>query len=158
MATNRTMNRNIASRHRVAEPEAPPAPVEVKVDFGVSDERYEYIRSKLDDIMQNIGQSYSDRLTKELIRRLEKTILDFHAEVVTILDRIENLQTEREKPAEPEPVPTEETTVQPEDSNLSDWERRLEERERVKANQDTSSPPAEEQKSEPKKRLFGRKK
>jgi len=158
MANTRTINRNLTSRRTAPEPETPPEPIEVKVDFGVSDERYEYIRSKLDDIMQNIGQSYSDRLTKELIRRLEKTILDFHAEVVTILDRLENLQKEREKPAISEPVPQAETSPKPDDSGLSEWERRLEERERLKEGQAADIKPAEETKSVAKKGLFRRKK
>lgn len=158
MANIRTVNRNLAGRRTASEPETPPEPVEVKVDFGVSDERYEYIRSKLDDIMQNIGQSYSDRMTKELIRRLEKTILEFHAEVVTILDRLENLQTKREEPVSAKSEAPVETVTKPDDSGLSEWERRLEERERMKETPSGKSDLAVENKTEPKKGLFGRKK
>jgi hypothetical protein len=159
MANNRAINRNPAGRRTTPEPETlPPQPAEVKVDFGVSDERYNYIRSKLDDIMQNIGRSYSDRLTQELIRRLEKTITDFHTEVVTILERLEKLQAEREKPAEPEPEVAAPAVSEPDDSGMSEWEKRLEERERLKSTE--SSQPGSEagQKTESRKGLFGRKK
>ena len=78
MANYYTLNKNLSTRRTTSPTEETPPALEVKIDFSATEQRYEYIRSKLDDIMENIGQCYSERLTKELLHRLEKTILDFH--------------------------------------------------------------------------------
>jgi len=158
MANNRTLNRNLSTRRGTPEPESTPPPAEIKVNFGQSNERYEYIRSKLDDIMQGIGQSYSDRLTKELIHRLEKTILDFHSEVIAVLEKLENLETEREKAKIPEPEPEPEATSAVTEPEISEWEKRLEDRERQKGSQVSEPDTTKESKKEEKKGLFRRKK
>ncbi|MCK9482979.1 MAG: hypothetical protein M0R34_01270 [Candidatus Marinimicrobia bacterium] len=159
MAYNRTLNRNLSARRGKLEPEPEPAPpVEVKVNFGESDERYGYIRSKLDDIMQGIGQSYSDRLTKELIHRLEKTILEFHTEVISILEKLENLEEKREKAKTPEPAEEPEITAEPVEAEISDWEKRLEEREHRQEKPESKPDTPKEEKKEGKKGLFHRKK
>ncbi|HOO14840.1 MAG TPA: hypothetical protein PLF00_06920 [Candidatus Marinimicrobia bacterium] len=131
MANYYTLNKNISTR-RTTSPteETPPSPA-VKIDFSDTEQRYEYIRSKLDDIMENIGQCYSERLTKELLHRLEKTILDFHTEVIALLDKLEKLEIERRQLPERTPVP--ESVSAPVESQSSERAKRIEESEQRKA-------------------------
>ena len=131
MANYYTLNKNISTR-RTTSPteETPPSPA-VKIDFSDTEQRYEYIRSKLDDIMENIGQCYSERLTKELLHRLEKTILDFHTEVIALLDKLEKLEIERKQLPERTPVP--ESVSAPVESKSSERAKRIEESEQRKA-------------------------
>ncbi|MFH1213565.1 MAG: hypothetical protein V1681_05720 [Candidatus Neomarinimicrobiota bacterium] len=159
MAINRTLNRNLTAKKTEPEVEVPPVVPELKVNFGESGERLDYIRSKLDDIMLNIGQSYSDRLTKELIHRLEKTIVEFHSEVISVLNRLEKLEAERENPEKPLPEeePVAVAVTELDDSGLSEWERRLEERERENKTGDVKPVVQPEKTEKVKKGLFRRK-
>jgi len=132
MAINRRFQRNEPAR-TPAEPEIKEKIEQiVNVNFGDSSARLDYLRKKLDDMMNNIGQSYGERLTRELLRRLEQTVIDFHQEVVKILDRLENLEAQRKKQEAPAvagtPIPEE--TQTDEFAGLSEWERRLEMKER----------------------------
>jgi hypothetical protein len=81
--------------------------------------------------MENIGQCYSERLTKELLHRLEKTILDFHTEVIALLDKLEKLEIERRQLPERTPVP--ESVSAPVESQSSERAKRIEESEQRKA-------------------------
>ncbi|HRS91414.1 MAG TPA: hypothetical protein P5028_05130, partial [Candidatus Marinimicrobia bacterium] len=111
---------------------------------------------KLDDIMENIGQCYSERLTKELLHRLEKTILDFHTEVIALLDKLEKLEIERSQLTERTPVP--ESVSTPVESQSGEREKRIEESEQRKAGIVTESELNKKTESEPKRRFFNRKK
>jgi len=128
----------------------------VVVDLNVTEGRKEYVERKLNDILESIGESYSKRMTNELMKRLEKTIREFHGEVTKILDKLETLEDERHKAPEEISAPkSEETTVENELSGMSEIERRLEMKEREKQ----ESPESEEIQEEPKRRgLFRRKK
>ncbi|HPC35962.1 MAG TPA: hypothetical protein P5268_00395 [Candidatus Marinimicrobia bacterium] len=158
MANYYTLNKNLSPRRTTPQPEKPPPSPEVKIDFSVADQRYEYIRNKLDDAMQSIGQCYSDRLTKELLRRLEKTILDFHTEVTALLEKFEKLETERNQPTMPAVTLEMETISTAVESQPSEQEKRIEERERKKADQAKESELTKKTESETKRRFFNRKK
>lgn len=156
MANYYTLNKNLSTR-RTTSPteETPPAP-EVKIDFSATEQRYEYIRSKLDDIMENIGQCYSERLTKELLHRLEKTILDFHTEVIALLDKLEKLEIERNQLPERTPVP--ESVSAPVESQSGERAKRIEENEQRKAGIVIESELNKKTESEPKRGFFNRRK
>jgi hypothetical protein len=131
LANYYTLNKNLSTRRTTSPTEETPPALEVKIDFSATEQRYEYIRSKLDDIMENIGQCYSERLTKELLHRLEKTILDFHTEVIALLDKLEKLEIERRQLPERTPVP--ESVSAPVESQSSERAKRIEESEQRKA-------------------------
>lgn len=156
MANYYTLNKNLSTR-RTTSPteETPPAP-EVKIDFSATEQRYEYIRSKLDDIMENIGQCYSERLTKELLHRLEKTILDFHTEVIALLDKLEKLEIERNQL--PERTPVFESVSTPVESQSGERAKRIEENEQRKAGIVIESELNKKTESESKRRFFNRRK
>jgi len=128
----------------------------VIVDLNVTEGRKEYVERKLNDILESIGESYGKRMTNELMKRLEKTIREFHGEVTKILDKLETLEDERHKVPEKIVVPqTEQVLDEGELSGMSEIERRLEMKEREKQ----ESPKTDEITEEPKRRgLFSRKK
>lgn len=97
--------------------------------------RLDYLRGKLNDIMSNIGTIYGERLTRELLRRLEATIQEFHQEVLAMLDRLEKLEEERRKILTTSSAALDTPEPAPEEDTLSDWERRLEMLEREHATQ-----------------------
>jgi len=115
------------------------------VDLSRTDKRSEYIKQKLDDILDNIGKSYGQRMVGELMKRLEKTIREFNEEIVEMLDKLEVLEEERRKELEALNKPAEETpaseekeegeeeqTSEEEFAEMSDFERRLERMEQKK--------------------------
>ncbi|MDD5766660.1 MAG: hypothetical protein PHW79_10510 [Candidatus Marinimicrobia bacterium] len=128
----------------------------VVVNLNVSEGRQEYVERKLNDILESIGESYSKRMTNELMKRLENTIHEFHDEVTKILDKLETLEGERHKVTEEIAASeTEQVATESDVSGMSEIEKRLEMKEREKK----ESPKSEETEEEPKRRgLFGRKK
>lgn len=144
-------NRRVISRE-IPKVEPEPAKTEsIAVDLSQPSSRLDYLKQKLDDIMASIGSVYSERLTKELLKRLEATVQEFNQEVSALLDRLEKLEEERKKPATPPPPETPEDT--PVDlTGLSEWERRLELLERERAATSTQS-----EEKQTKKGLFHRK-
>lgn len=133
MANNRKVRRrNIPKTEQEIEVKIPEP---VKIDFSKASERAGYIKKKLDDILENIGESYGKRLTDELIKRLEKTVKDFHAEVSKMLDKLHEIEEKREiKEKEIETdISTSDEEALPEDfDNMSEVEKRLEMKEREK--------------------------
>lgn len=98
------------------------------------DKQKEYLVDKFGGLIKQIGDGYGQPLQEELIRRLEKTISDFHEEVEELLENLKNRSAEREerlkelleKAAMPdEPVEPEPGDGEPE-PDLSEWEKRLE--------------------------------
>jgi len=143
----------------------PAEPVEekkvVEIDFSKSDQRTEYIKTKLDDILDKIGQSYGKKMTDELIKRLDQTIAEFHTEVIQVLTKLEGLEEGRKKtavatqqPKEEEVVTEEETT---ESAEISEFEKRLERMEKEKEQKNKVSKTEEEVEKPKKKGLFRRK-
>ncbi|MBU0713327.1 hypothetical protein KJ762_13485 [bacterium] len=159
---NRRPNRNADSRMEQKAPD---------IDFSETNKRSEYLKHKLDDILDNIGKSYGKRMADELMKRLEKTILDFNGEVIQLLDKLEVLEAQRlkELEAEKNPIPKveageealieENAELEDEFANMSDFEKRIEMLERKKKEKDDATRKSEEESDEkPKKKGFFRKK
>jgi len=159
---NRRPNRNTDSRMEQKAPD---------IDFSETNKRSEYLKHKLDDILDNIGESYGKRMADELMKRLEKTILDFNGEVIQLLDKLEVLEAQRlkELEAEKNPIPKveageealieENAELEDEFANMSDFEKRIEMLERKKKEKDDATRKSEEESDEkPKKKGFFRKK
>ncbi len=127
----------------------------------------QYLIEKFGSLIKQIGDGYGAPLQEELIRRLEKTIADFHDEVTNLIEEMRTRSQERyeklrsiweheisdEAPSDSgEPVETEEEEQPPE---MSDWERRLEEKKLQREKQQSKS---EEKEKKKKKGLLGLKK
>ena len=160
---NRRPGRNAENVVEQKKPEA---------DFSEAQKRSDYLKHKLDDILENIGKSYGKRMADELMKRLEKTIVEFNAEVVDMLDKLEVLEEQRLKELSPdqksETLPETDTTepsdgesaeLEDEFANMSEFEKRIEMLERQKKEADKKGKDAKEESEEkPKKRGLFRKK
>lgn len=63
-------------------------PDEIFTDFGNAENRRTYLLSKFDDLLQGINNIYGKELMEELIRRLEKTVVQFHQDVQVLINQI----------------------------------------------------------------------
>jgi len=135
----------------------------VEIDFSKSDQRTVYIKTKLDDILDKIGQSYGKMMTDELMKRLDQTIAEFHSEVIQVLSKLEGLEAERKKTAIATQQPKEEGKEEipegetDEAAEMSEFEKRLEKMEKEKEQQKQALKTEGEVEKPKKKGLFRRK-
>ena len=141
------------------------------------DPQKQFLMDQFGGLMEKVGEGYGGPLQEELIRRLEKTIEDFHEEVSGMLESLkESSEKRHEKLKEIWDNPDVESASgngggsdephadESDDDNggeLSDWEKRIEAKSQS-AGGDNSGGGKEAEKEEdaPKKKrgLFGRKK
>jgi len=133
----------------------------LEIDFSKSDQRTAYIKTKLDDILDKIGQSYGKMMTDELMKRLDQTIAEFHSEVIQVLSKLEGLEAERQQAAIAARQPKEQAEVTAEEmdeaAEMSEFEKRLERMEKDKEQQKQALKAKEEVEKPKKKGLFRRK-
>ena len=93
------------------------------------------LNEKLKSLLQGINEQYGSTLTDELIVRLENTILDFNEEVDSLMNKLNENATIKEKmmaeikSGKTEDISNEQTpdNVSEEDvQEMSEWEKRLE--------------------------------
>ena len=139
-------------------------------DKPMVDPQKQYLIEQFGNLMEKVGEGYGGPLQEELINRLEQTIADFHEEVSEMMANLkENAEKRHEKLKEiwNNPDAALEQPIEPgtqvsapveSDSEMSEWERKLEEA--GKLDESSSDPkPTEEKEEAPKKKgLFGRKK
>jgi len=141
-----------------AEPQAPAV-----------DPQKKYLMDQFEGLMEQVGEGFGGPLQEELIRRLERTIADFHEEVSEMLTSLRDNSEKRHEQlkeilnnpeatvAESAPSESDDDSSTGEDGGgeeLSDWEKRLE---GMDGDGGDDAPPAEEEKPK-KKGFFGRKK
>ena len=141
------------------------------------DPQKQYLMDQFGGLMEKVGEGYGGPLQEELIRRLEKTIEDFHEEVSGMLESLkESSEKRHEKLKEIWDNPDVESASgngggsdephadESDDDNggeLSDWEKRIEAKAQGAGGIDSDGgKEAEKEEDEPKKKrgLFGRKK
>ncbi len=156
MANNRRVrSRNIPKTEKAIEEKIPEP---VKIDFSKAIERSSYIKEKLDDILENIGESYGKRLTDELIKRLKETVKGFHVEVSEMLDKLHQIEEKRKiKEKETEVIAGEEGTLPEDFENLSEVEKRLKIREIEKEKKSDTESSDDKSKVSKKKGIFKKK-
>ncbi len=133
------------------------------------DPQKKYLMDQFGNLMEKVGDGFGGPLQEELINRLEQTIADFHEEVNEMMANLkENAEKRHEKLKEiwnnPDAsvVEMDNQTKGPSNdesvSEMSDWERRLEEAGKLgdSGSSDSKTEPVEE--APKKKGLFGRKK
>lgn len=119
----------------------------------------DYLKQKFDSLLDKVGEGYGPSLQDELVRRLELTIDHFHTEVTELIQTLKTQSNTREnslkKMLEKDTTSDDiSETIQP-DPEVSDWEKRLEAREK---NKKKGPSPKIKSDEKPKKGLFGRKK
>ena len=116
-----------------------------------------YIIEQFESILDKIGEGYGEPLQNELIRRMEKTIEEFHNDITDLISQLQDQREKRQNTLknmlEGDDQSQLETKSNPaEEKEISTYERRIEEKDSSK-NQSESN----EQKSE-KRGFFARKK
>ena len=141
------------------------------------DPQKQFLMDQFGGLMEKVGEGYGGPLQEELIRRLEKTIEDFHEEVSGMLESLkESSEKRHEKLKEIWDNPDVESASgngggsdephadESDDDNggeLSDWEKRIEAKAQGAGRDDSGGgKEAEKEEDAPKKKrgLFGRKK
>ena len=133
------------------------------------DPQKKYLMDQFGNLMEKVGDGFGGPLQEELINRLEQTIADFHEEVSEMMANLkENAEKRHEKlkeiwnnpDASLEVVDNQESqsgNTEPE-SEMSEWERRLEEAGKLGDSGSSDSKPEIKEEPPKKKGLFGRKK
>ena len=141
----------------------PNAPVESAPPPAV-DPQQQYLMDQFGGLMDQVGDGFGGPLQEELIRRLERTIADFHEEVNEMLgnlkdnsekrhDRLKEIWNDPDTSVddvrdEPEDGPSEER-------EMSEYEKRLE---GLEGDSKKDEPQEKDEKPKKKKGFFGRKK
>ena len=133
------------------------------------DPQKKYLMDQFGNLMEKVGDGFGGPLQEELIKRLEQTIADFHEEVSEMMASLkENAEKRHEKlkeiwnnpDASLEVVDNQGSktgTTEPE-SEMSEWERKLEEAGKLGDSDSSDSKPEVKEEPPKKKGLFGRKK
>lgn len=123
----------------------------------------QFLFKKIDELVEGIGPGYGEALMEELISRMERTIALFHDEVAELLDTLKSKREERDARLkdlfEKGDIEKEVETSEPLSSaevEMSEYERKLEERADKASIKEVTSKKVDEEK--PKKRGFFRKK
>ena len=134
------------------------------------DPQKKYLMDQFGNLMEKVGDGFGGPLQEELINRLEQTIADFHEEVSEMMTNLkENAEKRHEKLKEiwNNPDAALEQPIEPgtqvsapveSDSEMSEWERKLEEAGKLDESSSGSKPAEEKEEAPKKKGLFGRKK
>ena len=134
------------------------------------DTQKKYLMAKINELTDGIAPGYGETFLEELMGRLEKTVSDFNEEVSELLESLKVRSAERDEKlkemmergddsgAEPSAVNSDESEAE---SEMSDWEQRLESKAKDAGGETKSAPKGDEEKEEekPKKKgFFSRKK
>ena len=104
-------------------------------DFENQEGRLNYLNKKLDDLISVVNTSYGQTLLDELVTRLQRTITDFNEEVEGVMNelkesserRFQLLQDLKSDNAEDSiNESSDENDSSANDSEMSEWEKRLE--------------------------------
>ena len=129
------------------------------------DAQKEFLMAKINELTDGVAPGYGEEFLEELMRRLEKTVVDFNEEVTSLIDVLKSQSIERNKrlkdliehgdQVETKSVSSEKSAAETE---MSDWEKRLEAQgdSKVKRNESESKPVKENK--QVKKSIFSWKK
>ena len=129
------------------------------------DAQKEFLMAKINELTDGVAPGYGEEFLEELMRRLEKTVVDFNEEVTSLIDMLKSQSIERNKrlkdliehgdQVETKSVSSEKSAAETE---MSDWEKRLEAQgdSKVKRNESESKPVKENK--QVKKSIFSWKK
>ena len=141
----------------------PNAPVESAPPPAV-DPQQQYLMNQFGGLMDQVGDGFGGPLQEELIRRLERTIADFHEEVNEMLGNLkDNSEKRHDRLKEiwnnPDTA-VDDASDEPDDSpgdesEMSEYEKRLE---GLESDSKKDEPQEKDEKPKKKKGFFGRKK
>ena len=134
------------------------------------DNQKKYLMAKINELTDGIAPGYGENFLEELMGRLEKTVSEFNEEVSELIESLKVRSAKRDEKlkemmergddseAEPSAVNSDESAAE---SEMSDWEQRLESKAKDAGGETKSAPKGDEEEEEekPKKKgFFSRKK
>ncbi len=134
------------------------------------DTQKKYLMAKINELTDGIAPGYGEAFLEELMGRLEKTVSEFNEEVSELIESLKVRSAERDEKlkemmergddseADPSAVNSDESAAE---SEMSDWEQRLESKAKDAGGETKSAPKGDEEEEEekPKKKgFFSRKK
>ena len=133
------------------------------------DTQKQYLMAKINELTDGIAPGYGEAFLEELMERLEKTVSEFNEEVSELLESLKVRSAERDEKLKEMMEGGDDSAADPSavngdvsaaESEMSDWEKRLESKV-SDADRKTEAPPKsdEEEKGKTKKKgFFSRKK
>jgi len=129
------------------------------------DTQKQYLMAKINELTDGIAPGYGEAFLEELMGRLEKTVSEFNEEVSELLESLKVRSAERDEKlkeimesgddsaAEPSAVNGD---VSAAESEMSDWEKRLESKANDGGSETEATPKGDEEEEEekPKKKVF----
>ena len=129
------------------------------------DAQKEFLMAKINELTDGVAPGYGEEFLEELMRRLEKTVVDFNEEVTLLLDLLKSQSIERNEKLNDliekgdqvitESVKSEKSSAETE---MSDWEKRLESQSDSSGKKNESESKSVKEKSPVKKSIFSWKK
>ncbi len=124
------------------------------------DAQKEFLMAKINEMTDGVAPGYGEAFLEELMNRLEKTVSEFNEEVTALLETLRSQSVERHEKLQelieqggeaPQQEPASEMSSA--ESEMSDWEKRLESGGDAAAKHETPTEKAEEkEEEEPKKK------
>ena len=133
------------------------------------DTQKQYLMAKINELTDGIAPGYGEAFLEELMGRLEKTVSEFNEEVSELLESLKVRSAERDEKLKEMMEGGDDSAADPSavngdvsaaESEMSDWEKRLESKSSAAGGKTEAAPRSDEKEGEkPKKKgFFSRKK
>ena len=133
------------------------------------DVQKQYIMAKINELTDGIAPGYGEAFLEELMGRLEKTVSEFNEEVSELLESLKIRSAERDEKLKEMMEGGDDSAADPSavngdvsaaESEMSDWEKRLESKSSTASGETDAAPKndEEEEVEKPKKKGFFRRK
>jgi hypothetical protein len=129
------------------------------------DAQKEFLMAKINELTDGVAPGYGEEFLEELMRRLEKTVVDFNEEVTSLLDMLKSQSIERNEKlndliekGDQEKTASVKSEKSAAETEMSDWEKRLEAQGDSSAEKNESETKSVKEKKPVKKSIFSWKK
>ena len=132
------------------------------------DTQKQYLMAKINELTDGIAPGYGEAFLEELMGRLEKTVSEFNEEVSELLESLKIRSAERDEKLKEMMEGGDDSAADPSavngdvsaaESEMSDWEKRLESKASDAGSKTEDAPKSKEEEEKPKKKgFFSRKK
>ncbi len=122
------------------------------------DAQKEFLMAKINEMTDGVAPGYGEAFLEQLMNRLEKTVSEFNEEVTALLETLKAQSVERNEKLQDlieqggkSPKQEHEFEMTSAETEMSDWEKRLESGVSAVSNKES---PDEQEEEEPKKKGF----
>ena len=131
------------------------------------DTQKQYLMAKINELTDGIAPGYGEAFLEELMGRLEKTVSEFNEEVSELLESLKVRSAERDEKLKEMMEGVDDSAADPSavngdvsaaESEMSDWEKRLESKATDAGSETEAAPKSDEEVEKPMKKGFFRRK